>query len=415
MAGTIEKYLVGYAEPEVALLQAITFGDYDHCLVIPAFQEAYSELVKVWQHLPDSTLIILVINAPHEDPETTTLAASIRANDQQVQRNANLSLLRSEQDKDILLVDRYSKHHFIPEKQGVGLARKVGADLALALITLGVVSEQRISSTDADTVLPPDYFSREMSHSEAALIYAFTHEAGEDLARASLLYEISLLYYAAGLKWSGSPYGFTSIGSTIAISPLQYAEVRGFPKRNAGEDFYLLNKLAKVGAITSLETPSLTIKARLSERVPFGTGPGLRKIMALENPLTDYLFYNPLIFVQLQQFLAGFRKLWTAADPAAIYSGAIADFCDSQGFNTLVAKRREDIKSEVVFLKFLVDWFDGFRTLKFVHHLRQRYPSVPFDEIQAAPFIDCATSLPEARTLLASQCFDRPKKTRISG
>jgi len=414
MDGTIKKYLTHYEELEVTLLPAFTFPDYKHCLVVPAFQETYEELTNVWQNLPIGTLIILVINAPQEDPETSALAARIHANYQRKQGSANLSLLQAERLNDILLVDRYSEHQLIPTRQGVGLARKIGADLALALIATGVVNEPRISSTDADTALPPDYFSRDMAPGEAALVYPFTHQASEDLAQASLLYEVSVLYYAAGLKWSGSRYGFPSIGSIIAISPLHYAQVRGFPKRNAGEDFYLLNKLAKVGAITCLEAPSLTIKARLSERVPFGTGPGLRKIIALDNPMTEYRFYNPLIFVQLQQFLAGFRQLWTASDPTANYTGPVADFCDIQGFNTLVTKRKKDIKSETVFLKFLDDWFDGFRTLKFVHHLRQHYPSVSYEEIQSAPFVNHEASLPDTRAMLASQCFNGPKKTKIS-
>jgi len=381
--------------------------------VSPAFQESYEDLTNVWQHLPLSTLIILVINAPQADPKTLALAARIQAKYQREQHSANLSLLQAEGLNDILLVDRYSEHLLIPTRQGVGLARKIGADLALALIATAVVSEAKISSTDADTALPQDYFSRVMVPGEAALIYPFTHQASEDLVQASLLYEVSMLYYAAGLKWSGSHYGFPSIGSIIAISPLHYAQVRGFPKRNAGEDFYLLNKLAKVGKITCLEAPSLTIKARLSERVPFGTGPGLRKIIALDNPIAEYRFYNPQIFVRLQQFLAGFHQLWTT-DPAAIYSGSVADFCDAQGFNSLVTKRKKDIKSETVFLKFLGDWFDAFRTLKFVHHLRQHYPSVSFEEIHRAPFVATLVSLADTRAMLASQCFKGPKKTKIS-
>lgn len=413
MGGTIEKYLTRYGELEVTLLPVFTFPDYEHCLVVPAFQESYEDLINVWQHLPISTLIILVINAPQEDRKTLALAARIHANYQSKQHSANLVLLQAEGLHDILLVDRYAEYRLIPTRQGVGLARKIGADLALALIASGVVSEARISSTDADTALPLDYFSRVMAPAEAALIYPFTHLASEDLAQASLLYEVSMLYYAAGLQWSGSRYGFPSIGSIIAISPLHYAQVRGFPKRNAGEDFYLLNKLAKVGTITCLEAPSLKIKARLSKRVPFGTGPGLRKIMALDNPIAEYSFYNPQIFVLLQQFLAGFQQLWTA-DPSAIYTGAVAEFCDALEFNSLVTKRKKDIKSEDVFLKFLDDWFDGFRTLKFVHHLRQHYPSVSFEEIYRAPFVHTLVSLPDTRALLASQCFDGPKKTKIS-
>ena len=69
----------------------------------------------------------------------------------------------------------------------------------------------------------------------------------------SRLYEYSLRYYVAGLTYAQSPYAFHTIGSTMAVNAEHYASVRGFPRREAGEDFYLLNKLAKVGSVHTLE------------------------------------------------------------------------------------------------------------------------------------------------------------------
>src|SRR5690606_17786041 len=95
---------------------------------------------------------------------------------------------------------------------------------------------------------------------------------------ALVLYEISLRSYEYGLAYAGSPYAFQTLGSTLALNPAAYAKVRGFPKRLAGEDFYILNKLIKIGPIYLRNDRCLQIKDRPSQRVPFGTGTSVFKI-----------------------------------------------------------------------------------------------------------------------------------------
>ena len=403
MDRVVKKYLANYAEPEVAALPAL--GNYQHCLVIPAFHESYQDVIRVWRNLPAHTLVILVLNSPSpNDSVTHSLAKDVMAHFSEYKRSENISLLRANGQNDVLLIDRFRDNRLVPTKQGVGLARKIGADIALALIAKGNIAVPRISVTDADVSLPATYFAPAMGPQDAALIYPFVHVAPPELVQASELYEISMLYYAVGLQWAGSPYGFTTIGSLIAISPTHYAKVRGFPKRNAGEDFYLLNKLAKTGEIRSIAEPTIQITARLSQRVPFGTGPALRKIM--NEPIEAYLFYNPAIFYELSNFLSSFAQLWTTSDIEALYDSAphIRQYCSAQKFFPIVEKSKSKIKSEAVFMKFLHDWFDAFRTLKFVHEMRRHFPSVPLADIHGAPFIDSPASPRLLRNQLASRC-----------
>src|SRR5262249_38957583 len=146
-------------------------------------------------------------------------------------------------------------HHLLPEGQGVGLARKIGFDLAARLFAAGRLRSPFIHSTDADVRLPEDYFERaEEGAIAAALVYPFSHRPEEDpvLARAVFLYEISLRYYVLGLAFAGSPHAYHTIGSAFAARASAYVSVRGFPKRDAAEDFYLLSKIAKVGPVFSL-------------------------------------------------------------------------------------------------------------------------------------------------------------------
>ena len=413
MSNTMQKYLAVYAEPEAKLLgsiledQTLPIKPYRYCLVIPVFQESYQGLSAAWRQLPIDTLIILVINSYlKDDTPTMALYDELYARSTPQHLIANLHLLTNDKDKDVLLVDRCHNDCLIPKTQGVGLARKIGADIALALIVKGIVVERRISLTDADVVLPKDYFTPLITHDDAALVYPFIHRSSDDLVDAIQLYEISMLYYAAGLRWSGSHYGFTTIGSLITVNPEHYAKVRGFPKRDAAEDFYLLNKMAKIGAIRSIQAPIVEIEARLSTRVPFGTGPALAKI--LESGIEGYLFYHPMVFEELRAFLDGFASLWSASDIRELYQSSpfILHYCEANDFCSTIENRKKKIKSQPVFDKFLVDWFDGFKTLKFIHEMREHYPSVALEYIVDAPFVPKHQDPAQLRQQLSALCID---------
>src|SRR4029453_17325557 len=138
----------------------------------------------------------------------------------------------------MVLVDRAAPGHFLPEGQGVGLARKIGNDIALRLHAAGRLSSPWLHNTDADTILPNDYFDQTRPlapDGNAAALYFFEHRFSEDaaLALAARLYEISLRYYTLGLAWAGSPYAYQAMGSCLAVRPDAYASVHGFPRRNA--------------------------------------------------------------------------------------------------------------------------------------------------------------------------------------
>ena len=415
MEKVVAQYLRLYAEPEAKDLSdslatnQSTLGVYRHCLVIPAFKENYSDLLKVWRRLPQDTLIIIVINSYLTcDHQTARLFDDICKQSLIKRLTERVSFLRKKQDKDILVVDRCHPSTIIPKKNGVGLARKIGADIALMLITKKIILESKIAVTDADVCLPPNYFKPDMNLGDAALIYPFRHYATNDLVEGILLYEIFMLYYTAGIKWSGSPYGFTTIGSVIMLSPEYYSQVRGFPKKNAAEDFYLLNKLAKVGNIRSIKAPIIEIKARLSKRVPFGTGPALLKIQDLSKPLEDYKFYNPWIFTELRNFLRTFSLIWETTDVRILYRDwpNLDRYCEKLGFYSLIEKRRNETNSALAFNRCLNEWFDGFKTLRFIHEMREHYPSVSVTKIKEAPFIKDYKTLNKLRDQLAKRCLD---------
>ncbi len=391
----ISRYLTTYAEPEVLDAARLVLDSYKYCLVIPAFQEEWPKLQRVWGKLDPDCLIILVINAAtRDDPPAIRLISDIETNSETLCSIGPLTCLTTHDRRTVLLVDRCSNP--IPEKQGVGLARKIGADIALTLIDSRRVLAPWIFNTDADVRLPGSYFAAVAGkpvnatiRSPAAILYPFSHRPAPGIIEACTLYEISLYYYVCGLRYAASHYAFTTVGSTIAIHADHYAKVRGFPRRPAGEDFYLLNKLAKTGTIHQLTGPLIEISGRLSERVPFGTGIGLKKILHLADPMSNFPFYNPRIFRCLKEFLWELDHCQDAADLTDHFKNSKSrQWCESVNLFTLIDSKRN--LTPAVFKKFAVDWMDGFRTLKFIHFLQQHH----FEPVALGDIFD-GTILPQ--------------------
>jgi len=386
--------------------------------------------------------MILVVNeaetAPHHvSVANQDFAAELQARFQLRGPSAAASGLTLYHDpassRDVLLVDRFSDGRKFPAKGGVGHARKTGADLAAYLIHQRRVRSPWIHCTDADVRLPHRYFTCSTALSDtfaqdtAALVYPFRHRIAADqtggelpdihrhkIIQVTQLYEYSLRYYVAGLSFARSPYAFHSIGSTIAVNAAHYAKVRGFPRRQAGEDFYLLNKLAKVGSIMQLRAETdcepIDIAARLSDRVPFGTGAAVGKIMELKDPAREFLFYHPCVFYLLRSWLGSLSTFWQSrsSDIGAILSqGPVTDQQGSfsnhppMDLQVLIGGLEESRATEALqhafrqssdanqFKRQMHTWFDAFRTLKLIHHLRDHHlPSISFEALVTEPILD---------------------------
>ena len=423
----MQQYLKRYAESEASCfddLDGIKFN-YDHLLCIPAYAESPGFLDQlIAQSKAHSVLIILVVNARADAPSTHITQTREIANHLKQkcpclgQLADNMQLLKMTDTIDVLLVERCMPGYYLQGDDGVGLARKIACDIACRLITQGRIKSRWIHSTDADAILPADYFSITTaldSTKTSAAVYPFRHtpHADENVQQAQTLYDLCMDYYVAGLKWAGSSWAYHTIGSTLLINAEHYAQVRGFPKRQAGEDFYLLNKLAKIGSIVTLNSTPIALASRLSDRVPFGTGPALNKIIAMESPLEEFLFYHPQCFVYLKSWLAFVRTL-QAGKNIALSTDIIEQFVlaneeytdvDSQllmkcleslGTSKALAHAFSHSKSDAVLERHIQNWFDGFITLKFIHWIRDNcLPSLPVGTIKPIqheknlPFLSC--------------------------
>ncbi|WP_286235767.1 hypothetical protein [Thalassotalea sediminis] len=396
----VEKYLSQYGEPEVSTLTEFPAGcNFQHVVVIPAYKEppAFIDSICTSTLLKQGILLILVINQPDTDNNKAPQQALVTATHRYGQilwHKKNLTLTSiANTTSAILIVDRFSVP--IPFKQGVGLARKVGADIASYLIQEKRIEKTWIHSTDADASLPENYFTAvdQLSSKVVVATYNFQHYSeDETINDANRLYEQAMRYYVAGLSYAHSHYSFFTIGSLLVFKVKAYAQVRGFPKRSAGEDFYLINKLAKLGQVVFLEKCIVQLQARLSDRVPFGTGPAVEKIIAQNTIGNKYRYYHPEVFVALKEVLGqadtlfaqtNNLQLWLEQFPMLTQNALIAI-----GFKTFISRQQNVSKAQ--FDKQFVVWFDAFKTLKFIHFLRDNgLENIDLQRaLESAPFIE---------------------------
>ncbi|MEW5250973.1 hypothetical protein [Microbulbifer discodermiae] len=376
----MEHYLQRYAEPEVQLLSTWPDLTFNHTLVVPCYREKPDFLLSLERNFSGAgLLLILVVNQPDTDDgdRNDPLLDAVKARETAIWQSDHLSLRHWGDNGGLLLVERWRDGLKLPRQQGVGLARKIGCDIAAQLTFNGCLSSGWIHSTDADTRLPADYFQGLPDPIErSAAIYPFTHEDGPALVhRAHRLYEGALQHYVDGLRWAGSPWAFHTIGSTLAISAHHYCAARGFPRRAAGEDFYLLNKLAKLAPVTQFrQRGKLVISARLSQRVPFGTGPATARIAAQLEAGEEPLWYAPQVFSELQKFLTIVRN----SGPPDTFNEPWAEIPIQLGWSRFVRHCRQQKLSPEQQQQALKHWFDAFRTLRFVHLVQKHlHPPLP--------------------------------------
>ena len=361
-----------------------------HVVVIPAYRESPA-LLETLTHMPEGsgrTLIILVLNRPDTDSDpqaNAELRTALQGQSVQQAQRGSITVQCLNEHTDLYLHDIELLCGPTPAALGVGLARKTGCDLALQWMVAGGISGQWLCCTDADASVPQDYFRQldSVAPDAVAAIFRFQHMPGEeqDCDTATALYELRLHHYVLGLEYAGSPYAHHTLGSCIAIRANAYVQVRGFPKRAGAEDFYILNKLAKIGPISRLSGQCIQLQSRHSSRVPFGTGPAVAAIIAAGRPEDVRIFDHPHCFEALRALLASLPELTQSPDAALsqlfVRQGlepTVAEQSDlalqALGIQSGLAHCQRQSTSSAQFQRQFHQWFDAFRTLKFIHSMR---------------------------------------------
>ncbi|MCK3684031.1 glycosyltransferase family 2 protein [Maribellus sp. YY47] len=261
---------------------------------------------------------------------------------------------------------------------GAGLARKKGMDEALLRFNAIGKNDGIIVSLDADTLVEPNYLVEIENHfrnnpKEVGATISFSHQT-ENLESKQLqgieLYEKYLGYYKRALDYAGYPFSMFTVGSAFAVTAQAYVKRGGMNRRQAGEDFYFLQNLVQIGRVGEILTTTVQPSARLSDRVPFGTGPILQKWLAGEEDLTST--YNFDAFSDLKAFFDRVADLYLIDESGyqkiiSELPKSVAAFLTEDVFDEDLAELNANCASVGMFQKRFFQKFNAFRILKFLN------------------------------------------------
>jgi hypothetical protein len=218
---------------------------------------------------------------------------------------------------------------------------------------------------------------------------SFQHQT-EGLEKAQLegimLYEKFLEYYKNAVSFTGYPYSMFTIGSAFAVTADAYVKRGGMNRRQAGEDFYFLQNLVQIGKVGEITSTMVFPSARLSDRVPFGTGNAMQKWMKGEEDLNKT--YNIQAFVDLKTFFdlketlfkideKGFNKL--------IHNlpGPVIQFILEDNFWPEVNELNRNCSALNSFQLRFYQKFNAFKIMKFLNFAHEKFYSKAdlFDQI----------------------------------
>jgi hypothetical protein len=277
------------------------------------------------------------------------------------------------------LIDASSTgNEFEDKKAGVGLARKTGMDASLRMFDYSINENKIIISLDADCTVEQNYL-REISRcfsrfNFSAATIDFEHDLSEKgISKTGILsYEIFLRHYVSGLLFANSPFAFHTIGSIITCTPEAYIKAGGMNTKKAAEDFYFLQKLAKHYTINKINTTRVKPSGRESWRVPFGTGRSMTEYSSNKKAIE---VYDPEVYIILKNWLELFYSD-VSLNPDIITKESkkihpeLYNFLESRGFSSDWESILKNSKSARQLNQQRKNLFDGFETLKLLHHMR---------------------------------------------
>ena len=386
----VKKYINKFGLPGWELLKNDN-KNYKLIIVIPAVHE-YENIKKLLEALSqndntyfDKTLIVFSINSIEDASKEI-----IEENNRTINYLKSLITKDSGEDKgtkeiinsglNLGLADINLPGKQMPVKEGgVGLARKIGMDLALEYFNYNDPSKNILVCLDADCTVQNNYITEIYKYFNeercSAAYVQFEHmlTGDEENNLAITCYEIFLRYYVLGLQIAGSPYAFHTIGSTMACDVESYVKVQGMNKKKAAEDFYFMEKLSKNVKIQKITNTKVYPSSRSSWRVPFGTGRSVTRYLSKQQ--NEYLLYSPKCFYLLKDWLKFFHSssVLTADEylsEAKNLNEELYNFLAQNNFKESWNKILQNSKTEEQINIQKAFWFDGFRTLKFIHHLR---------------------------------------------
>jgi hypothetical protein len=258
-----------------------------------------------------------------------------------------------------------------------------------------------ILTLDADVTLSHNYFTEVLKwfaadeDRQGATVYfehpLHGHDFEAEVYKAITLYELHLRYYLQALRYVGFPYAFHTMGSAMSVRAVAYARIGGMPRKQAGEDFYFLQKLIPLGIFGEINTTVVYPSPRPSDRVIFGTGAAISNHLKGANTATTT--YHIKAFEDLKVFFDSYKELYEVASvqyESWTYklSGPVRSFLLNSGFFNELDRLKAVCGQQSVFKKRFFELFNAFKVVKYLNYVETHF----YDRM---PVFDAALQLLE--------------------
>ncbi|MDR2926887.1 MAG: glycosyltransferase [Cytophagaceae bacterium] len=350
-------------------------------VVIPVYREKdyiFRTIASLQQCInPQKNVeVVLLFNASESAPESVV----------EEQKETAQMVCTACFDSPVWLKFLVEENYAIPKKHfGAGMARKAGMDIALARLFAVGNSNGLIVTLDADSQVTPNYFVEILkwfifAKRNGATVY-FEHplsgnEFSPEVYDGIIQYELHLRYYLQALRQTGFPYAFHTMGSAMVMRASAYARAGGMVRKQAGEDFYFLQKLIPLGNFGEMHTTTVIPSPRPSERVIFGTGAAITKHLAGSNETA--LTYNYRAFADLKTFFDLRHELFnTDSILFEQWSLQLAEplrhFLLNTNFITDVETLKRECSSVEIFGKRFFELFNAFKVVKYLNCVHEKF------------------------------------------
>ena len=163
-------------------------------------------------------------------------------------------------------------------------------------------------------------------------------------------------------------------------------------RRQAGEDFYFVQKLVPCGGYFSLNSTAVYPSPRSSVRVPFGTGASIGKLYADQS--STLLTYNLLAFKELRSFFEMTERFFESDFPQlhdlyCLIPEGLKLFLNEVEWIEKMMEIKNNTSGILSFKKRFFGWFNMFRIVKylnFIHldHFEKKHVDIAASELLIA-------------------------------
>ncbi|MDR0542998.1 MAG: hypothetical protein LBH19_12425 [Dysgonamonadaceae bacterium] len=333
-----------------------------------------------------SVEVIVIINSYRISPETVK-----RFNRQTYEE---LNTFAQEHNTPGLYLTPLPAEDLPGRQTGAGLPRKIGMDGAVAQFEAENCPQGIVVSLDADCTVAKNYLTeiyrcfRQYRLKSATIEFHHPVEhlpENNEIRKATEVYESYLRHYRSALEYTGYPYPYYTIGSTFAVTAQTYRQVGGMGKQQAGEDFYFLQKVFPLDKTQFIDTTCVYPAARISDRVPFGTGPAVAKMVSEKQ--FRKLSYRVEAFAELKNLFdktdALFKQPPSAAEELLQdLPSHTRKFLEEEHFIEKIAEINRHTGTATNFKKRFFAYFTAFKILKYLNFVHPHpYPLTDADAL----------------------------------